>query len=119
LSEEEGRLEANGSEDERNFAGLYGQIDWQPLAKVDVLFGLRLNSTKEKAEGEVKADPDEPTDPDAPEEGGRVERDETRLSGSAGVTWSVWSQGTRDRALRRLSQYLQAGSGRLRPRARG
>jgi iron complex outermembrane receptor protein len=97
LSEEEGRLEANGSENERNFGGLYGQIDWQPMPKLDVLFGLRLNSTKEEAEGEVKGEEDEPGEGEEPgeeEEGGHVERDDTRVSGSVGATWSVWTQGS-------------------------
>jgi outer membrane receptor protein involved in Fe transport len=93
LAEEEGRLEANGSKDDRNFLGVYGQLNWKASRTVDVLVGLRLNSTSEDAEGEVKADPDEPDAGEGEEEGGEASRDETRLSGSLGVTWTAWSQG--------------------------
>jgi iron complex outermembrane recepter protein len=96
LSAEEGMLEANGASDKRNFVGVYGQLDWHPAPSLDVLFGLRVNSTDETREGEVKDDPDAPPDAGAPEEGGHDKRSHTRLSGSAGVSWTAWSSGSGD-----------------------
>jgi iron complex outermembrane recepter protein len=39
-------------EDERNFFGIFGQVDWAVSERFDVLAGLRLNRTNEKRDGE-------------------------------------------------------------------
>jgi iron complex outermembrane recepter protein len=101
LAEEEGLLEANGASDKRNFVGLYGQLDWHPTDRLDVLFGVRLNSTDETREGEVKEDEgaaDDAGDDEGDEEaeGGREKRSHTRVSGSVGVSWTAWSSGDGD-----------------------
>lgn len=40
-------------EDERNFFGIFGQVDWAVTKRFDVLAGLRLNRTNEKRDGEA------------------------------------------------------------------
>jgi iron complex outermembrane receptor protein len=96
LAEEEGEIEHNTADDKRNFVGLYGQLNWQATQKLDVLLGLRLNRTHERREGAVVGDADAPPDSEegAGEEFGPVTRNETRGSGSVGLSWAVWSRGS-------------------------
>ncbi len=77
-------LEENEAEDERNFYGLYGQVDWSIGARIHVLAGARLNYTREVREGEE----DLPTGPVPAREAGTV----TRPSGFIGATWKAWSR---------------------------
>jgi outer membrane receptor protein involved in Fe transport len=79
--------EARGIDDTRNFLGLYGNLEWLPLAALRFDLGLRLNHTaEERGEGDEEGQP----------EGGdeaEGERDDTRLSGGVGVTWTAWKAG--------------------------
>ena len=93
LSEEEGLIEANESEDERNLLGVYGQLNWNATPTVDVLVGLRLNATDEEVEGEEEEGGEEPGAGEEEEEASKASRDDTRMSGSVGATWTAWSEG--------------------------
>ena len=78
------------SQDRRNFAGLYTQIDWRVAPSVDVLAGLRLNHTRESAVGQAIAnDMDQMEVEDIPAES----RNKTRLSGVVGASWNTFKQG--------------------------
>ena len=79
------------SADRRNFAGLYAQAGWKLSEAVDVLAGLRLNYTRETANGRA-IDNTGPT-PVIAFEGGN-ERNNTRPSGVLGVSWLAWSSGS-------------------------
>ena len=64
-------------EDTRNFAGLYGNLEWNPASAWRIEAGLRLNRTEEeRGEGDVEEEAaggeDEP------------KREDTRLSGGVG-----------------------------------
>jgi iron complex outermembrane recepter protein len=76
------------SDDKRDFAGLYSQIDWKLTSSLDLLAGLRLNRTRETASGQA-------IDNTGPEPelafDGSDERAKTRLSGTAGVSWRAWT----------------------------
>jgi outer membrane receptor protein involved in Fe transport len=77
-------------EDERNFLGFYGQMDWNPTSRFLIQTGLRLNNTHEKMEGEV-----EPGDPggevEEEEEGGEDSQSHTRLSGIIGASYMFYA----------------------------
>ncbi len=75
-SEEDGD-EENHLEDRRNFSGAYVNAEWMVRPNVRVDLGLRLNHTSEHREGE---------DEDAEDSDSRTE---TRLTGGAGVNWTV------------------------------
>lgn len=69
-------------DDTRNFAGMYGNLEWNPAARWRIEAGLRLNRTEEeRGEGDV-----------AEEAAGGDEdkREDTRLSGGVGLTWTPW-----------------------------
>jgi iron complex outermembrane receptor protein len=76
-------------DDERNFFGLYGQLEWNATARLLLQGGLRFNSTHEKREGEVL-----PGDAggEEGEEGGVDDRTDNRLSGTIGVSYLVWNE---------------------------
>lgn len=78
------------SDDKRDFAGLYSQVDWKLTEAVDLLAGLRLNHTRETASGQA-------IDNTGPEPvlafDGRDERTKTRLSGTIGASWHAWLSG--------------------------
>ena len=78
--------EERGIKDTRNFLGLYGNLEWLPRESVRFDLGLRLNHTaEERGEGEeVDA---------AGGEEAEGKRDDTRLSGGIGVTWTAWKVG--------------------------
>jgi iron complex outermembrane receptor protein len=69
-------------EDERTFAGGYVQALWKPAERWTVDAGVRLNSTREKQEGEVETEDGEEKAVD--------ERTETRLSGGFGASFLAW-----------------------------
>jgi iron complex outermembrane receptor protein len=78
-------LEENELEDERNFFGAYGQLDWNASDTVSVVAGLRLNVTHEAREGEEDlASGPVPS---------RQTRSDKEISGSFGVAWQAWSRG--------------------------
>ena len=79
--------EFTDAEDERNFAGAYGQLRWTPDAAWLVDLGLRLNHTQEDREGGAFA-------PGGAEvEGGSDSASHTRLSGAFGLSWRFWDGG--------------------------
>jgi iron complex outermembrane recepter protein len=73
-------------EDERDFLGVYGQVDWKPTPRVDVVAGLRLNHTKEELEGEAE-EPGEVEGPGEEEEGGSDSKSSDKVSGVLGVSF--------------------------------
>lgn len=77
-------------EDERNFFGLYSQVEWNPTTRLLIQGGLRFNSTHEKQNGEVL--PGDAGAAAAPksileEEGSTDSQTNNRLSGTAGVSY--------------------------------
>lgn len=76
-------------EDERNFFGLYGQLDWNLSTRFLVQGGLRLNITHEKREGEVLPGDtgEDPGEEPGEEEGGADEQNNTKLSGVVGASF--------------------------------
>ncbi len=82
-------------EDERNFSGLYAQLEWDPTPRWHFQIGARLNRTAEKSEaGEEELGEEEDLVAKAKEEGeeeeGGDERTKTRGSGTIGVSWLAW-----------------------------
>ncbi len=78
------------SENERNFAGLYTQVDWRVLPSVDVLAGVRLNHTREETVGQETLNDEDQNDVQ-PENSD--ERTKTRVSGVVGATWTAFREG--------------------------
>ncbi|MEZ5419913.1 MAG: TonB-dependent receptor [Vicinamibacterales bacterium] len=75
-----------GSEDRREFLGLYALTEWRPAPRVTLSAGLRANLTaEEREEGGEQGD-------DAGDEG-RDRQTHTRLSGSIGALVSLWESG--------------------------
>ncbi len=78
------------SDDKRGFSGAYAQLDWQLHPSLDVLAGVRLNHTRELADGvaidNTGAAPVVTFD-------ASDERTTTRLSGALGVSWKSWVSG--------------------------
>ena len=79
--------------DKRNFYGVYTQIDWRPVERLDVIAGLRFNHTEEDAFGESI---DRHADPGTPPDTTTDSRSKTRASGVFGVNYELWGAG-RDR----------------------
>jgi len=79
--------EPRGIDDTRNFLGLYGNLEWLPLDRLRFDLGLRLNHTaEERGEGEEEGQP-------AGGDEAEGQRNDTRLSGGVGVTWTAWKAG--------------------------
>ncbi|MGD8328536.1 MAG: TonB-dependent receptor [Acidobacteriota bacterium] len=78
-------------EDERSFAGIYGQIEWSPVDRLWFEIGLRLNITEEDREGE--AEPIGEEEEGDEEEAVMDSRSDTRLSGVFGVNYMAWNRG--------------------------
>jgi iron complex outermembrane recepter protein len=78
------------STDRRNFYGLYAQTDWKPSARLDVLAGLRLNSTHESASG-LAIDNTGPAPVVA--FSGNGSQSKTRVTGLVGLSWGAWISG--------------------------
>jgi outer membrane receptor protein involved in Fe transport len=78
------------SSDQREFSGLYSQIDYQPVPAIDLLGGLRLNRTWESAQGlaidNTGAAPVVSFD-------GSAAQTNTRASGLLGASWHAWTSG--------------------------
>ncbi len=72
-------------DDERNFSGLYAQMEWDPAPRWHFQAGARLNRTVEK----ITAGDRELSFPDPGDEGGD-KRTTTRGSGTVGVSWLAW-----------------------------
>jgi iron complex outermembrane receptor protein len=78
-------------EDERNFSGLYTQLEWNPTPRVHVQVGGRLNRTNEDREaGEAELDPDAGGE-EGEEEHGTDSRTVTRGSGAIGLSYLAWT----------------------------
>jgi outer membrane receptor protein involved in Fe transport len=78
--------EERGIDDTRNFLGLYANLEWFALESLRFDLGARLNHTaEERGEGGGEEEA----------AGGEAEgkRDDTRLSGGVGVTWTAWQGG--------------------------
>jgi iron complex outermembrane receptor protein len=75
--------------DRREFSGLYAFGEWNPAPRWRFEAGARLNRTSETREGE---NTEEGPPPPGEEEGS--ESDDTKLSGSAGVSFTAWESGT-------------------------
>jgi iron complex outermembrane receptor protein len=85
--------ESTQVKDKRNFAGLYTQIDWKPVERLDIVAGLRLNRTDEDRDAQVI---DRHADPGTPPDAESESRNKTKLSGVLGVNYELWQAG-RDR----------------------
>ena len=72
-------------EDRRDFWGAYGFVEWNASPAWRFETGARLNRTAETREGDAG---ERTNGPEAGEE-----RDDVRLSGLAGVTWTPWRRG--------------------------
>ena len=76
-------------EDERNFSGLYAQMEWDPAPRWRFQVGARLNRTVEDREaGEAELDGGGGGEEE--EEEGSDSRTTTRGSGTLGVSWLAW-----------------------------
>lgn len=73
-------------ENRRDFSGLYGFVEWNPVERVSFEVGARLNRTDEEREEGREA-------PGADGRDARDVRDVLRLSGSAAAAFTVWEQG--------------------------
>lgn len=73
-------------EDRRDFSGLYAFSEWNPSEAWRLEAGLRLNRTAEEHKSGDEAEVDAPG-----QDAG--ERDDVRLSGSAGLAWTPWQRG--------------------------
>lgn len=78
------------SSNKRDFSGLYAQLDYKLGSRLDVLAGLRLNHTEERAQGQA-IDNTGPA-PVVAFDGSDSGR-HTRLSGVVGASWHAWASG--------------------------
>jgi iron complex outermembrane receptor protein len=76
--------ETTALEVERNFGGLYTEIQWTPDDRWNVVAGLRLNRTEERRDSEFAATDGSESD------SGHDRLDETKASGAIGVSFSLW-----------------------------
>jgi hypothetical protein len=76
--------------DTRNFGGIYGYAAWMPATRWRLEGGLRLNLTDESRTASLADFPAGTFD------SGSDSVSETRLGGSAGVTFTAWSSGVDD-----------------------
>jgi outer membrane receptor protein involved in Fe transport len=73
-------------EDERNFSGLYVQTEWNPVTRLHLQLGLRLNHTRETLDaggGEIGS---------SEQEEGSDAKTVNRGSGVIGASWLAWQQ---------------------------
>nr|HRC85522.1 TonB-dependent receptor [Thermoanaerobaculia bacterium] len=80
--------EETATEDERNFSGLFAQLEWRPTERFLLEVGVRENHTQEKRDAEAHplGEPE-----DGEEEGGEASRTTTRASGYIGASYQLWS----------------------------
>ncbi len=89
------RLMGFDSEDERNFTGLYAQLEWNPAPRWRIQVGGRVNRTAEDIEaGEEELDGSGMDEEE--EEEGSDSRTTTRGSGMVGVNFLAWSRDNGD-----------------------
>jgi outer membrane receptor protein involved in Fe transport len=75
--------EERAIEDKRNFAGLYGNLEWNLTPAWRLEGGLRLNQTEEERGEGGEADA---------AGAGEDKRDDFRPSGGVGLTWTAWQR---------------------------
>jgi outer membrane receptor protein involved in Fe transport len=81
-------------EDERNFGGLYAQLEWNATERLRFQIGARLNNTVEDREaGEEELGGDDRAKEEE-EEGGKDSRTTIRGSGVVGVSFLAWESGS-------------------------
>jgi iron complex outermembrane receptor protein len=80
--------ESTQVKDKRNFAGLYTQIDWKPIERLDIVAGLRLNRTDEDRTAQVI---DRHAEPGEGVEAESDSRGKTRLGGLVGANCALWT----------------------------
>jgi iron complex outermembrane recepter protein len=78
-------LERNELDVERNFFGVYGQLDWKAREALNIVAGLRVNNTHETREV-AELFPAMPMR-------SRESRGDTKMSGSFGIAWQVRAAG--------------------------
>jgi iron complex outermembrane receptor protein len=83
--------ESTEVKDRRNFGGLYTQVDWKPVERLDLIAGLRLNRTDETRDAQVI---DRHADPGTPPDTESDSHNKTRLSGVFGANYALWQEGT-------------------------
>jgi outer membrane receptor protein involved in Fe transport len=76
-----------GVEDRRDFIGLYTFGEWYPVERLRLEAGVRLNRTDEEREGKEAGGAPNPAEEAA------NHQENTRLSGSAGATFTAWEKG--------------------------
>ena len=76
-----------GLDDERNFSGLYAQLEWNPVTRLHVQVGGRFNHTREN-----KSTTAEQLDAPGDIEAGHDSKTVSRGSGVVGVSWLAWGQ---------------------------
>lgn len=86
-------------EDRREFSGLYAWGAWNPVGRLRLEAGVRLNRTMEERENPNEVPP--PTGEDDP-----GKRTDTKPSGSVGATVTLWEDGAR--AVRLFGDYRHA-----------
>ncbi len=75
-------------EDERDFSGLYAQVEWTPGERWLFQAGARLNHTEEERRAQVE--PGSAGGEEGEQGGGEDSASETRASGTAGASFRVW-----------------------------
>ena len=73
--------------DERNFSGLYAQLEWNPVTRLRFQLGARVNHTRESREASARE-----LEGGDPGKEGRDTKTVTRGSGVVGVSWLAWEQ---------------------------
>lgn len=86
--------EAFASKDTRDFLGAYVQTDFHLLPTVDLVTGLRLNNTHEALRVTANALANPAIGDGQPERGEKAKLDKTRLSGTVGLSWQAFTQGS-------------------------
>ena len=76
--------------DKRNFAGVYTQLNWTPTDRLNTVFGLRYNDTRESRRGVAV---DHHADPGTPGVVSAAQARKAGFSGAAGLSYAVWLSG--------------------------
>ena len=82
--------ESTQVKDKRNFGGLYTQLDWKPVERLDVIAGVRFNRTDETRDALVI---DRHASPGTPPDSESDSRNKTRASGVFGANYALWQDG--------------------------
>ncbi|HJU83377.1 MAG TPA: TonB-dependent receptor [Holophagaceae bacterium] len=74
-------------DDRRDFSGLYGFAEWEPVSSLVIEAGARFNRTEETRRAWTYDFASATLD------GGEDRHTETRVTGSLGLTWKLWGEG--------------------------